>query len=460
MFYIGDIIELKIEKMVYEGYGLARKDGFVFFVENVCDGDLIEAEITKVKKNFANAKLIKIIEPSPYRVEPFCPIFNACGGCQWQFIDYNHQLDIKQDIVKEILSKTFEYNTEVQKTMASPEIKEFRHKIQMPVSQTKNSKRFLIGYYKKSSHDIVNNKFCPIQPPVINDILERIREKAQELNLTAYNEKNYKGDLRHIIFRISKNSGKILVCFVINNTKIPQHIKSLAEFIFKEDEKISGVSINFNTAKGNVILGQVTENIIGEKIYTEKIGDINYVISPESFFQINPGSFKNILDKVKVLIRENSEGEKPSILDAYSGVGSFGLYIADIANKVTCVEEVKSACENTKEACRINNIKNIDVINEDAQKAFESLINENKKFDFIILDPPRKGCSSEALDYCAKLTDRYIVYVSCNPNSLARDVKYLEKYGFKLKYVHPADMFCHTYHVETVTLIEKNNLLR
>ena len=152
MFNLGDKIELKIEKMVYEGFGLAHKDGFVIFVENVCDGDLIEAEITKIKKNFANADLVKVIEPSQHRVKPFCPIFNACGGCQWQYIDYEHQLEIKQNIVKEILFKTLGYDVDVQKTMASPEIKEFRYKVQMPVSQTRNSKRFLIGYYKKGSH--------------------------------------------------------------------------------------------------------------------------------------------------------------------------------------------------------------------------------------------------------------------------------------------------------------------
>ena len=455
MFNIGDITELKIEKMVYEGFGLARKDGFVIFVEGVCDGDFIEAKITKIKKNFANAQLIKIIEPSIHRVKPFCPIFNACGGCQWQYIEYEHQLNVKQNIVKELLSKTLGYDVDVKKTMPSPEIKEFRHKIQMPVSQTKNSKRFLIGYYKKGSHEIINTKFCPIQPAIINNILERIREKAQELNVTAYNEKNHKGDLKHIIFRISKNTGEILVCFVINNTKISNEIKSLAEFIFNENEQIKGVSVNFNTAKNNVILGEKTKNITGVKTYAEKIGKVSYVISPESFFQINPESFKNILDKVKELIVEHSKDKKPAILDAYSGVGSFGLYLSGIADKITCVEEVESACNNAKSACKINNIKNIDVINGDAQEVFENLVKENKKFDFVILDPPRKGCTKDSLDYCAKLADKYIVYVSCNPSSLARDLIYLKNLGYELKFAQTADMFCYTYHVETIALIEK-----
>ena len=169
----------------------------------------------------------------------------------------------------------------------------------------------------------------------------------------------------------------------------------------------------------------------------------------------NVDGLKNILDKVRELIIEHSKDKMPSILDAYSGVGSFGLYLSDIAQKITCVEEVKSACINAYKACELNNIKNIEIINGDAQKVFENLISENKKFDFVILDPPRKGCSQKSLDFCAKLTNWYIIYVSCNPNSLARDLKYLQKYGFELKYAQTADMFCHTYHVETVTLLQK-----
>ena len=251
MYKIGDTIELNIEKMVFEGYGLARKNNIVFFVENACDGDLIKAEIIKIKKNFITAKLINVIEPSPYRVKPFCPIFNTCGGCQWQFIDYEHQLFIKQNIVKEILEKELKKEISIEKILPSPVIREFRHKIQMPVSQTKNSKRFLIGYYKKGSHEIVNNKFCPVQPLIINDILEKIREKAQELGILAYNENNCKGDLKHVIFRISQNIEEILVCFVINNTKIPKQIQTLANYIFNEYKQIIGVSINFGSRNRN-----------------------------------------------------------------------------------------------------------------------------------------------------------------------------------------------------------------
>ena len=458
MYTIGQSIKLTIEKMVYEGYGLAHAgyDGgnFVFFVDRVCDGDTIIAEITKLKKNYGYAKVKEIIKPSEYRVKPFCHLFNACGGCQWQFIDYNHQLEIKQNIVQEILSKTLNREIEVKETLASPENKEYRHKIQMPVSQTKNSKRFIIGYYKPQTHNIVNIKYCAIQPEYINEITDKIRILAKEYNLCAYDEKTHNGELRHIIFRIAQSSNEILLCFVVNNNKISKNIYDLGNSIFSEYKNIKGISINFNTGKNNVILGEKTVNILGDEIYKEKINDITYIISPDSFFQVNPKSFKNILDTVKNQIAQQIEN--PTILDAYSGVGSFGLYLSKMAKHITCVEEVKSACKNTQTACDTNNIKNITILNGDAKKIFRTLSDNNQKFDVIILDPPRKGCDKDSLDFCNKLTDKFIVYVSCNPNSLARDIKYLNKYGFELYFAQTADMFCHTYHIETITVLKKN----
>ena len=455
MFKKGDIIELEIEKLVFEGYGLARKKvndlDFVIFVENVCDGDVVLAEITKLKKNYAYAKMKEIIKPSKHRVEPFCPLHNACGGCQWGFISYNHQLEVKQNIVKEILSNALGEDIKVDKTLASPKIKEFRHKIQMPVSQTKNSKRFLIGYYKKQSHEIVNIKYCPIQSHIIDEITDKIRNAAFDFGVEAYNEIKHKGELRHVLYRISNNNGNILVCFVVNNNKLSKPINDLAHYVFNEFEIIKGVSVNFNTSKNNVVLGKKTQNVSGEETYKEKIGEITYIISPDSFFQVNPESFKNILNKVKELISDRIKN--PEILDAYSGVGSFGLYLSDISKNVVCTEIVKNACQNAKQACEINNIKNVEIIEGDSQNISEDLIKNKKKFDVVILDPPRKGCTKETLDFCAKLSKKYIVYVSCNPNSLARDLKYLKEFGFKIEHAQTADMFCHTYHVETITIL-------
>ncbi len=463
MYNVGDLIELKIEKMVYEGYGLAHLDyadsnKFVFFVENACDGDIVKAQITRIKKNYGYAVVKEIIEPSKFRVKPFCHIHNACGGCQWQHISYEHQLEIKNKIVKDILSKALKKEVKVEPTIPSPNVDVYRYKIQMPVSQTKNSKRFLIGYYKKQSHEIVNIKYCPIQPDIINKITEKIREQANNFNLEAYSEKSHKGELRHIIFRASESLNEILICFVVNNIKVLKPLNDLAHYLFDEFKQIKGISVNFNANKTNVILGDITQNILGDDIYKEKLGDITYLISPDSFFQVNPKSFKNILDTVKNEISERIK--KPDILDAYSGVGSFGLYLSDISNEITCVEEVKSACDNAKIACKLNNIENVEIINGDAQDIFKELINKNKKYDVIILDPPRKGCSKESLDFCSKLTDKYIVYVSCNPNSLARDLIILNEYGFELTFAQTADMFCNTYHVETIAVIEKKHNLR
>lgn len=458
MSKINEQIILYIEKMVYEGYGLSKikvdDKNFVFFVSGACTGDKVLATITKVNKSYGFATTDRILEKSEHRVEPFCPLHKPCGGCQWQFIDYNYQLKIKNEIVKDILTKALGEDIEVLPTIASPEVKEFRHKIQMPVSQTKNSKRFLIGYYKQNSHDIVNIKYCPIQPKIINHIVDKIRNEALNCGINAYNEINNNGELKHVIFRISNYTKEILVIFVVNSNKVSKKITNLANIIFNEFDKIKGVSINFNTEKNNVILGEKTLTILGNNTYKENIDGIEYIISPESFFQVNPESFRNILRVVKEEISKRINN--PTILDAYSGVGSFGLYLADISKSVTCVEEIKSACNNTITASKNNNINNLEVINGDAKEIFQRLIDKKKKFDVTILDPPRKGCSQEALDICNALTKNIIIYISCNPNSLARDLKYLKKYGYKVTFAQTADMFCHTYHVETIAFIEKS----
>lgn len=453
MLEVNDEIVVDIEKMLYEGLALARVDNFPVFIEDACVGDKVKVKVSKVKKNFANAELIEIIEPSIYRVKPFCALHNVCGGCQWQFIKYQEQLKQKQNIVKETVRKITGEDIEVLPTIASPKQTEYRHKIQYPVAQTKVSKRFLAGYYKKHSHELINIKHCPIQPKVIDKLIEVIKEKAQELKIEAYNEKKHSGTLRHIVFKHSSDNKKTLVTFVINSNEVVDKIDDLATYIYKNLDDITGVCVNFNTAKNNVILGKITKCLIGDDFYTEKLNETIYKISANSFFQVNPYSAEKIFDTVKSMISEKLI--KPSILDAYSGVSSFGIWLSSIASEVVCIEEVKSASDDAVSNIHLNNVNNVKVLNGDASETFKKLVEENKKFDALILDPPRKGCSQEALDYAINLTDSLIIYVSCNPSSLARDLKYLHENGFKTEYIQPVDMFPHTYHIESVALISK-----
>ncbi len=449
---IGDEIELIPEKLVYEGSAIARAGGVPVFVDGACPGDKLKVKITKANKNYAQGEIQEILEPSSHRVKPFCPLHNVCGGCGWQFIDYDFQLEQKRSIVEETVKKITSCDIEVKPVIKSPEIREFRSKIQYPVTQTKVSKRIIAGYYKKGSHELVNIKYCPIQPKIIDKITEFIRKTAQELNISGYNEKTHKGDLRHIVYRYSKSENECIVIFVVNNTKLNDKFKKLSKKLITEFAHIKGCLINYNTQKSNLIMTDDTRKIDGENYITEKVEDKIYKISANSFFQVNIGSAKNIFNTVKDIILKNYQ--KPRLLDAYSGVSSFGIWLSDAASEVVSVEEATSATKDAAENVKLNGIKNLTALNGDAKEIFEELVQKGEKFDVTLLDPPRKGCEKASLDYAIKLTKTSIIYVSCNPSTLARDLKYLHENGFKTKYIQPVDMFCHSYHIESVAWLE------
>ena len=449
----GDILEVVAQKLVYEGDAITKIDGFPIFIEGACPEDKLKIRITKANKNYANAIIEEIIEPSPHRIKPFCPIHNVCGGCGWQHIDYNFQLEQKRNIVEENIKKFTGKDIEIRPVLASPETKSFRSKVQYPVSQTKVSKRLLAGYYKKGSHELVNIKFCPIQPKIIDKITEFIRQNAQEIGISGYNEKLHKGELRHIVYRLSKSENECIVIFVVNDTKLNDKFKKLAKKVMSEFAHVKGCLINYNTLRGNLIMTGDTRKIQGENHIIEKIDDKIYKVSANSFFQVNIGSAKNIFEHVKNIIATNYPNAR--ILDAYSGVSSFGIWLSDIAKEVVSVEEAPSATKDAAENVVLNNIKNLTALNGDAKKIFEELILKGEKFDVTVLDPPRKGCEKESLDFAIKLSEKAIVYVSCNPTTLARDLKYLHENGFETQYIQPVDMFCHSYHIESIAYLKR-----
>ena len=445
-----DEMTVKIESLSNLGYGIAKIDGFVVFIENSCPGDILKIKLTKVTKNYAYAQIVEIIEPSLHRIKPFCPMQKVCGACQLQFIDYEYQLELKQKIVQDAIKNLGNIDIEIPKTIPSPEIKNYRRKIQYPISQTKNSGRILAGYYQQKTHEIVNIKYCPIQPEICDKIIEFIRNKANEFGITGYIEKTHSGDLRHVVIRNSAYSKKNLVALVINNTKASDNIKKLAKSIFDEFDEVSGVCVNFNNKQTNVILGKDTKCLFGSDYIEEKILDKIFKIGVNTFFQINPVSAENIFKYVKDYIKANLKS--PIVLDAYAGITSFGIVISDVCKQVVSVEENKDSCILANEVLLENNITNVEVHNMDAAKFFEQ---ETRKFDAIILDPPRKGCTKESLDYAYKLAKDTIIYVSCSPATLARDLKYLtEVKGCRIQSIQPFDMFCHTYHIENVAIIK------
>ena len=453
IFKGGDVLETGVQKLVYEGDALAKIDGYPVFIEGACPEDRLKIRITKANKNFANAVIEEIIEPSPHRVKPFCPLHNVCGGCGWQHIDYDFQLEQKRNIVAETVKKITGEDIEIKPVLPSPETRCFRSKVQYPVSQTKVSKRLLAGYYKKGSHELVNIKYCPIQPKIIDKITEFIRTNAQELGITGYNEKLHKGELRHIVYRMSKSENECIIIFVVNDTKLNDKFKKLAKKVMEEFAHVKGCLINYNTLKGNLIMTGDTRKIQGENYILEKMDGKTFKISANSFFQVNIGSAKNIFNTVKDIVSANYPDTR--ILDAYSGVSSFGIWLSDIAREVVSVEEAPSATKDAADNVELNNVKNLTALNGDAKKIFEQLCENGEKFDVTVLDPPRKGCEKESLDFALKLSDKAIIYVSCNPSTLARDLKYLHENGFKTKYIQPVDMFCHSYHIESVAWLER-----
>lgn len=445
-----DEITVNIEGLSNLGFGIAKFDGFVIFVQNACPGDNVKIKLTKITKNYAYADIIEIITPSEHRIKPFCPMQKVCGACQLQFIDYDYQLELKQQIVKDAMKNIAHIDIPIPKTIPSPQIKNYRRKIQYPVSQTKNSGRIIAGYYKQKTHELVNIKYCPIQPEICDKIIDTIRKTAPEYGISGYIEKTHYGDLRHVVIRNSAATGDNLVVLVINTDKISDKFIQFSKKIYNEIKEVSGVCINYNNKKTNVIMGKKTECLCGKDYIEENILDKTFKIGANTFFQINPGSAQNIFKYVKNYL--NANYTNPTVLDAYAGITSFGIVISDICKQVVSVEENKESCQLAQEVVKSNNISNVEIHNMDAAKFFEQ---ETRKFDAIILDPPRKGCTKESLDFAYKLAKDTIIYVSCNPATLARDLKYLiEMKGCRIESIQPFDMFCHTYHVETTAIIK------
>ena len=453
---VSDTLTVKIEKLSNLGLGIAKNDGYVIFVPNTCPGDTVRIKIIKKNKNYSNAELVEIIEPSPDRIEPFCRMQKICGACQLQFINYDAQLKYKKEIVQDTMRSIFSNNVEVRDVIPSPLIKEYRHKIQYPIGQTKDSKRILAGYYKTGSHELVNIKYCPIQPEYCDRIIDFIRTKGQEINVSGYDEKTEKGELRHVVIRTSNANKKSLVVLVVNSNKISKPIKALAEAIYCSLDNINGVAVNFNNKKTNLILGDKTETIQGHGYIEEALCDKIFRVGAKTFFQVNPQSADNIFRYVKKYISENFKN--PSILDAYAGITAFGICLSDIASKVVSIEEEKESVDLAKSITEQNKITNIELHQGDAGRFLSNETVLGRQFHVTILDPPRKGCTPNSLDYALKLTKDKIIYVSCNPATLARDLKYLKEFGAEVEYIQPFDMFPHTYHIENVAIIDLKNV--
>jgi 23S rRNA (uracil1939-C5)-methyltransferase len=449
-----DQVELRIEDIGSEGEGIGKFEGYTLFVKDTMMGDRALVQVTKTGKSYGYARLVKLIEPSQFRVEPRCPIAAKCGGCQLMHVDYQKQLEYKENKVRNCLTRIGGFADIVMEPISGMEEPYYyRNKSQYPVGRNKDGS-VAIGFYAGRTHSIIDTKHCYVGARVNEEILAFLRSFIEEKQIEPYDEEGHKGLLRHILIRMGFSSGEIMVCLVINGTKIPYQ-GELVEGL----RRISGmksICLNVNKEKTNVILGNTIIPLWGEPYITDSIGEVKYQISPLSFYQVNPVQTKKLYEFA--LEYAQLSGDE-IVWDLYCGIGTISLFLAQRAKQVYGVEIISQAIEDAKKNAQLNDIKNAEFFVGAAEEILpKKYKEENIKADVIVVDPPRKGCDQSLLDTILAMAPKRVVYVSCDPATLARDLKYLCDKGYELTRVRAVDQFSHSTHVETVVLLHRTNV--
>jgi len=441
---------INIDNMGYEGEGVGKIDGFTVFVAGAIVGEKVKIKIVKVSKNFAFGKLLEIIEKSKGRIEPVCIIYKNCGGCNLQHIDYNSQLDFKTNRVVQVINRIGKLEEViVHKALGMESPYNYRNKVQLPASNINGVVK--IGFYAVRSHDIINMENCHIQDAVADIVVKLTRQWIREFNIECYNEENHQGILRHIMIRKGIKTGEVMVVLVIKGKDIP-HKEEFIEIMRKKIKGLVSIIQNTNNEKTNVILGSACKTLWGKDTINDYISEFKFEVSPLSFFQVN--SIQTEVLYNKALEYANLSGGEV-VLDAYCGTGTISLFLSKKAKKVYGVEIVPEAIENAKKNAKENNVDNTEFIVGEAEKVIPKLISQGVRADVVVVDPPRKGCDKTLLEAISHMGPKTIVYVSCDPGTLARDLGILDELGYKTLEIQPVDMFPQTAHIETVCLIEK-----
>ncbi len=484
-----DTVTVTIEDMGNEGEGIGKVDGFTLFVKDAVIGDTVEAKIMKAKKNYAYARLEKVITPSPFRVEPKCAYHRQCGGCQVQALSYEKQLEFKANKVRNNLLRIGGFEQEILDTVMEPivgmeEPYHYRNKAQYPVGTDKNGE-IITGFYAGRTHSIISNTECYLGVPSNKEILECILDYMKQNRVSAYNEETGEGCVRHVLIRTGFTSQEIMVCLVINGRdkkrcKAGEYLPA-QEKLLEGLTKMSGmtsISVSINTEKTNVIMGREIHTIWGEPTISDVIHvrdmsregypqtgqQLTFKISPLSFYQVNPVQTEKLYSLA--LEYAGLTGQE-TVWDLYCGIGTISLFLAGSAKKVCGVEIVPQAIEDARENAKRNGITNAEFFVGKAEEVLPEFYEKMSKEangsdmlhpDVIVVDPPRKGCDEACLDTMLKMRPERIVYVSCDSATMARDVKILCEGGYELKKVRPVDQFGHTVHVETVVLLVKANV--
>ncbi|WP_407271325.1 23S rRNA (uracil(1939)-C(5))-methyltransferase RlmD [Radiobacillus sp. PE A8.2] len=443
-------IELTFEDLTHEGDGVGKINGYPLFVPYGLPGEKAKVKVIKVKKNFGFGKLLEIDQVSPDRVEPPCDVYVQCGGCQLQHMSYNLQLNMKQNQVKNALKKVGHItDVPVHSTIGMDDPWRYRNKVQIPVGY--RGGELITGFYRKRSHEIIDGMDTCVITAEINDrMVEAVRRIADRLGIQAYNEEKHKGVLRHIMVRTGFETNETMIVLVTRTEELPYETELVKE-LNETYPQIKSIVQNVNKQKTNVILGKNTKVLWGQEYIYDTIGDIKFAISAKSFYQVNPAQTKKLYDKA--LEYADLSGNE-IVIDAYCGIGTISLFLAQKAKKVYGVEIVPEAISDAKANAKLNHMDNVEFYVGEAEKVMPWWTAQGLRPDVIVVDPPRKGCEEALLEAMITMKPKRIVYVSCNPSTLARDLRILEDGGYETKQVQPVDMFPQTGHVECVALIE------
>lgn len=445
---------LEIVSQGYEGEGVAKiDDTYPVFIEGALKGETVKAKIIKVKKSYAYGKLIEVINPSEERCEAQCGVYKRCGGCRLQHSTYKEQLNFKWERVKDCIEKIGKLSPELVKyPLGMEEPWRYRNKVQLPIGIVNGELK--IGFFAPRSHEIIDMETCLIQDEIADKVVELTRGWIKKNNIPVYNvdgEYNEKGILRHIMIRRGFTTNEVMVVLVTNGEKLPCK-EEFVDIITKNISGIKSIVQNVNSKKTNVILGEQCITLWGEDTISDYIGKFRFNISPLSFFQVNPYQTEVLYSKA--LEYAGLTGNE-TVFDAYCGTGTITLFLSQKAKKVYGVEIISPAIDNANVNAELNSVDNAEFFVGKSEERIPEFTENGISPEVIVVDPPRKGCDIKLLEAIGKAKPERVVYVSCDPSTLARDLKVLEEQGYKTEIVQPVDMFPHTSHIENVALLTK-----
>ncbi|WP_146552636.1 23S rRNA (uracil(1939)-C(5))-methyltransferase RlmD [Rummeliibacillus sp. SL167] len=442
-----DQLSVDIEDLTHDGAGVAKVDGYPLFIQGGLPDEKAKVHVLKTLKNYGFAKIVEIEVASPDRVDAPCPVFSQCGGCQLQHLSYKAQLKWKEKMVCDVMKRIGKIDAPVHPVKGMDNPWHYRNKAQIPFGL--NGDAPIAGFYKTKSHAIVDTDRCLIQTPEADAILAGLKPRLWKLGIKPYNEQTKQGMLRHVVVRKARATGEVMVVLVTKKRKFPQAEEAIA-LIRKLVPNVTSIMQNINPETTNVIFGNETIHLWGQDTIEDHIGGVRFEISARSFYQVNPIQtevlYKQALDYAQLTGKE-------TVIDAYCGIGTISLFMAKKAKYVMGVEIVPQAIEDAKRNTKLNGLDNTYFEAGPAEEVIPRWYKEGKNADVLMVDPPRKGCDESLLKTILEQRPNRIVYVSCNPATLARDLRILEDGGYKTQEVQPVDMFPHTGHVETVVLM-------